>query len=89
MDGFQDLPRHFGRVWRSEKFNGFDILLVVLGGSKLIKKTMKWKEEEFYARAMADSLRRIFLPVCFMLHINSITQIAVVRSILIESDSPC
>ena len=37
VDGFQDLPRQFGRVWSSKKFNGFDILLVVLGGSTLIK----------------------------------------------------
>ena len=28
VDGFQDLPRQFGRVWRSEMFNGFEILLV-------------------------------------------------------------
>ena len=45
VDGFQDLPRQFGRVWRSKIFNGFKILLVVLGGSTLIKKTMKWKEQ--------------------------------------------
>ena len=51
MDGFQDLPRQFGRVWSSKIFNGFEILLVVLGGSK---KSMKWKEQEFYARAMAE-----------------------------------
>ena len=35
MDGFQDLPRLFGRVWSSKIFNGFEILLVVLGGSTL------------------------------------------------------
>ena len=32
-----DLPRQFGRVWSSIKFNGFDVLLVVLGGSALGK----------------------------------------------------
>ena len=32
VDGFHDLPRQFERVWSSENFNGFDILLVVLGG---------------------------------------------------------
>ena len=60
MDGFQDLPRQFGRVWSSKIFNGFEILLVVLGGSTLIKKTMKWKEQEFYARAMAELPRILF-----------------------------
>ena len=54
MDEFQDLPRQFGQVWSSKKFNGFDILLVVLGGS------MKWKEGEFYGRAMAELPRIIF-----------------------------
>ena len=46
--------RQFGRVWSSKIFNGFDILLVVLGES------MKWKEEEFYGRAMAELPRLIF-----------------------------
>ena len=53
------LPRQFWRVWSSKILNGFDILLVVLGGSTLIKKTMKCQEEEFYARAM-PGLPRIF-----------------------------
>ena len=60
VDGFQDLPRQFWRVWSSKIFNGFEILLVVLGGSTLIKKSMKWKEQEFYARAMAELLRILF-----------------------------
>ena len=53
MDGFQDLPRQFGRVWSSKIFNGFKILLVVLGGSR-------WKKQEFYARAMAILPRILF-----------------------------
>ena len=52
MDGFQDLPRQFGRVWRSKIFNGFEILLIVLGGSTL--------RQEFYARAMAELPRVLF-----------------------------
>ena len=54
MGGFEDLPRQFGRVWRSKIFNGFEILLLVLGGSTLTKKSMKWKVQEFYARAVAE-----------------------------------
>ena len=58
MDGFQDLPRQF---WSRKIFNGFEILLVVLGGSTLIKKkTMKWKEQQFYARNMAELPRILF-----------------------------
>ena len=60
MDGFQDLPRQFWRVWSSKIFNGFEILHAVLGGSTLIKKTMKWKEQEFYAHAMAELHRILF-----------------------------
>ena len=45
MDGFQDLPTQFGRVWSSRIFNGFEISLVVMGG---------WKKQEFYARGMAE-----------------------------------
>ena len=42
VDGFQDLPKQFGRVWRSKIFSGFEILLVVLGGSTrhLLKKKL-------------------------------------------------
>ena len=43
-----------------KKFNGFDILLVVLGGATLIKKSMKWKVGEFYACAMAGFPRILF-----------------------------
>ena len=53
MDGFQDLPRQFWRVWSSKIFNGFEILLVVLGGS-----TLGW--QELYARAMAELPRILF-----------------------------
>ena len=49
MDGFRDLPRQFGRVWSSKKINGFDILLVVLGGSTLIKKNYEMDGEEVRA----------------------------------------
>ena len=58
MDGFQDLPRQFGRVSSSEICNGFEILVVALGGSTL--KKMKLKEQEFYARAMAELPRILF-----------------------------
>ena len=55
MDGFQDLARQFWRVWSSKIFNGFEILLIVLGGWVAgWVKTIKWKEQEFYARAMAE-----------------------------------
>ena len=60
MDGFQDLPRQFWRVWSRKIFNGFEILLVVLGGSTLIKTTMKWKEQQFYAHNMAKLPRILF-----------------------------
>ena len=50
----------FGRVRRSKKFNGFDISLVVLGGSTLIKKTMKWKVGEFCARRIPGFPRILF-----------------------------
>ena len=53
VDGFQDLPRQFWRVWSSKIFNGFENLLVVLGGS-----TLGW--QEFYARAMAELPRILF-----------------------------
>ena len=70
MDRFQDLPRQFGRVWSSKIFNGFEIFLVVLGGSTLIKKTMKWKEQEFYARAMAELPRYQGLTLRFAVNID-------------------
>ena len=61
VDGFQELPRQFGRVWSSEIFNRFETWLVVLSGSTIIKKkTMKWKEQDFYARAMAELPRILF-----------------------------
>ena len=50
---------NFGRFWSSKKFNGFDLLLVGLGGSTLIK-TIKWTEQEFYARARAKLPRILF-----------------------------
>ena len=57
VDWFQDLPKQFWRVWSNKKPNGFDILLVVLVGSK---KTMKCQEEEFYACAMAGLTRILY-----------------------------
>ena len=61
VERFQDLPRQFGRVWRSKKFNGFDILLVVLGGSTLLKNLIyEMKVWEFYARGMAEFPRILF-----------------------------
>ena len=59
MDGFQDLPKQFKRVLSSKKFNAFDILVVVLGGSTLTKKTMKW-QGEFYAHPTAKLPRILF-----------------------------
>ena len=38
VDGFQNLPRQFNRVWSGKIVDGFEIMLVVLGGSTLIEK---------------------------------------------------
>ena len=40
VDGFEDLLRQFDRVWKIKKLNGFEIWLVVLGCSTLIKKEL-------------------------------------------------
>ena len=60
MDGFQDLPGQFKRVWTCKIFNKFKILLLVLGGSTLIKRTMKWKGHELNAGAIAKLPTSLF-----------------------------
>ena len=54
VDGFQDLPIQFGQVLKAKNFNRCGILLVGLGGTTLMKKTMKWESGVFPCHGMAE-----------------------------------
>ena len=60
VDGFQDLPWQFGRVWSSKILYRFKILVVVLGGSTLIKNLWNKKTSTFYPHVMAELPKIVF-----------------------------
>ena len=58
VDKFQDLPIQFEQVLKAKSFNRCWILPVGLGGSTLIRKSMKWESGVFPCHGTAE-LRRI------------------------------
>ena len=60
VDEFQHLLTQSGQVFKAKTFNRFVILLVGLGGTTLMKKTMKWESGVFPCHGMAELPRILF-----------------------------